>query len=370
MREPAAFLFDEPLSNLDAALRVGMRLEIMELHEKLKTTMIYVTHDQVEAMTMADKIVVLQAGVIEQVGSPLDLYHAPRNRFVAGFHRLAQDEPDRRAPRPPSTGPRPSVSAPSILASPRRTGCGKAPSAWRNTLDPIHSFHVHETGLTEMMTVRISGDIAARHGDTIYLTPEADKIHKFRCGRPADRMSRTCAGNRRLSPESARAASVAVLRSAFIAEGCDRRHCRREPRRGASRRGGELGEAAYAVNMDVTDQDSIDAAIGAVIDREGKARHPGEQCRARFDAAETVDITRDSYERLYAVNVAGTLFTMQAAAARRMIAQGHGGKIINMASQAGRRGEGLVLVYCSTQGRRYLDDAVGGPQPDFPTAST
>ncbi|MBD3623989.1 MAG: ABC transporter ATP-binding protein, partial [Rhodobacteraceae bacterium] len=75
VREPAAFLFDEPLSNLDAALRVGMRLEISELHERLKTTMIYVTHDQVEAMTMADKIVVLHAGLIEQVGSPLELYH-------------------------------------------------------------------------------------------------------------------------------------------------------------------------------------------------------------------------------------------------------------------------------------------------------
>ncbi|MEO0914418.1 MAG: ABC transporter ATP-binding protein, partial [Pseudomonadota bacterium] len=85
VREPAAFLFDEPLSNLDAALRVNMRLEISELHESLKTTMIYVTHDQVEAMTMADKIVVLQAGVIEQVGSPLELYHNPRNVFVAGF---------------------------------------------------------------------------------------------------------------------------------------------------------------------------------------------------------------------------------------------------------------------------------------------
>jgi multiple sugar transport system ATP-binding protein len=85
VREPAAFLFDEPLSNLDAALRVGMRLEISELHKRLKTTMIYVTHDQVEAMTMADKIVVLHAGVIEQVGSPLELYREPRNLFVAGF---------------------------------------------------------------------------------------------------------------------------------------------------------------------------------------------------------------------------------------------------------------------------------------------
>ncbi|MCA3557694.1 MAG: ABC transporter ATP-binding protein [Rhodobacter sp.] len=85
VREPKAFLFDEPLSNLDAALRVNMRLEISELHQTLKTTMIYVTHDQVEAMTMADKIVVLNQGRIEQVGSPLDLYRSPANLFVAGF---------------------------------------------------------------------------------------------------------------------------------------------------------------------------------------------------------------------------------------------------------------------------------------------
>ena len=79
VRQPKAFLFDEPLSNLDAALRINMRLEIMELHQQLKTTMIYVTHDQVEAMTMADKIVVLDQGNIEQVGSPLELYRAPDN---------------------------------------------------------------------------------------------------------------------------------------------------------------------------------------------------------------------------------------------------------------------------------------------------
>jgi len=85
VRQPTAFLFDEPLSNLDAALRVTMRLEISELHQQLGTTMIYVTHDQVEAMTMADKIVVLNAGFIEQIGSPLELYHRPRNMFVAGF---------------------------------------------------------------------------------------------------------------------------------------------------------------------------------------------------------------------------------------------------------------------------------------------
>lgn len=85
VRSPKVFLFDEPLSNLDAALRVQMRLELASLHDSLQATMIYVTHDQVEAMTLADKIVVLQGGIVEQVGSPLELYHHPRNLFVAGF---------------------------------------------------------------------------------------------------------------------------------------------------------------------------------------------------------------------------------------------------------------------------------------------
>ena len=85
VRNPEVFLFDEPLSNLDASLRVQTRLEIARLHERLKSTMIYVTHDQVEAMTLADKIVVLRAGVIEQVGTPMELYETPANAFVAQF---------------------------------------------------------------------------------------------------------------------------------------------------------------------------------------------------------------------------------------------------------------------------------------------
>jgi lactose/L-arabinose transport system ATP-binding protein len=85
VRKPEVFLFDEPLSNLDAELRVHMRIEIARLHKRLGATMIYVTHDQVEAMTLADKIVVLQGGKVEQVGSPLELYDNPDNRFVAGF---------------------------------------------------------------------------------------------------------------------------------------------------------------------------------------------------------------------------------------------------------------------------------------------
>ena len=85
VRHPGVFLFDEPLSNLDAALRVDMRMELSKLHSDLKATMIYVTHDQVEAMTLADKIVVLNEGLVQQVGSPLELYHSPANLFVAGF---------------------------------------------------------------------------------------------------------------------------------------------------------------------------------------------------------------------------------------------------------------------------------------------
>ncbi len=85
VRDPKVFLFDEPLSNLDAALRSQMRIELSDLHRKLGATMIYVTHDQVEAMTMADKIVVLNAGRVEQVGTPMELYNAPVSPFVAGF---------------------------------------------------------------------------------------------------------------------------------------------------------------------------------------------------------------------------------------------------------------------------------------------
>jgi multiple sugar transport system ATP-binding protein len=85
VRDPQVFLFDEPLSNLDAKLRVAMRTEIKELHQRLRTTTVYVTHDQIEAMTMADKIVVMQDGIVEQMGAPLELYDKPDNKFVAGF---------------------------------------------------------------------------------------------------------------------------------------------------------------------------------------------------------------------------------------------------------------------------------------------
>ena len=178
VREPAAFLFDEPLSNLDAALRVGMRLEISELHKRLKTTMIYVTHDQVEAMTMADKIVVLQAGVIEQVGSPLDLYRAPRNLFVAGFigsPRMNFIEGAEAAKYSAHTvGIRPEHIAVSDTEGPWSGVVGVSEHLGSDTF-----FHVHDTGLADTITVRADGEVGFRHGDRIHLSPREDMIHRF-----------------------------------------------------------------------------------------------------------------------------------------------------------------------------------------------
>ncbi len=178
VREPAAFLFDEPLSNLDAALRVGMRLEISELHERLATTMIYVTHDQVEAMTMADKIVVLQAGVIEQVGSPIELYRAPRNLFVAGFigsPKMNFIEGEEAAKHDAQT----------IGIRPEHITVSETGGEWSGVVSVSEHlgsdtfFHVHETGLAETITVRADGEVGFRHGDRIHMTPRADVIHRF-----------------------------------------------------------------------------------------------------------------------------------------------------------------------------------------------
>ncbi|PIE08071.1 MAG: sugar ABC transporter ATP-binding protein [Rhodobacterales bacterium] len=178
VREPAAFLFDEPLSNLDAALRVGMRLEISELHKRLGTTMIYVTHDQVEAMTMADKIVVLQAGVIEQVGSPLELYQTPRNRFVASFIGSPKmniiDGPE--AAR---------HNAAAIGIRPEHIGIGGESGTWKGTVGVSEHlgsdtfFHVQCAVSREPLTVRASGEKALAYGADVWLTPQPEHLHRF-----------------------------------------------------------------------------------------------------------------------------------------------------------------------------------------------
>ncbi len=178
VREPAAFLFDEPLSNLDAALRVGMRLEISELHERLKTTMIYVTHDQVEAMTMADRIVVLRAGVIEQVGSPLELYRTPRNVFVAGFigsPRMNFLDGEEAASRGAATiGVRPEHIAASATEGRWKGRIGVSEHLGSDTF-----LHVHIEGREEPLTVRQDGEVDLHHGDEVWLTPDEEKVHRF-----------------------------------------------------------------------------------------------------------------------------------------------------------------------------------------------
>jgi len=178
VREPEAFLFDEPLSNLDAALRVGMRLEIMELHKKLSTTMVYVTHDQVEAMTMADKIVVLQNGVIEQIGSPLDLYSTPQNKFVAGFigspkmNLIQGSEAEKQ-------------NAATIGVRPEHLTVSKTDGLWKGRVGVAEHLgsdtfiHIHDTGLLEVMTARITGNIQVQQDEIIYITPALEQLHRF-----------------------------------------------------------------------------------------------------------------------------------------------------------------------------------------------
>jgi multiple sugar transport system ATP-binding protein len=177
VRQPKAFLFDEPLSNLDAALRVNMRLEISELHQTLKTTMIYVTHDQVEAMTMADKIVVLNRGNIEQVGSPLDLYRSPANLFVAGFigsPRMNFIEGNEAK----------KYTAKTIGVRPEHLVVSKTDGVWRGTVGVAEHLgsdtfvHVHSDELGQL-TARTGGEVPLKYGEVIYLTPESSKIHRF-----------------------------------------------------------------------------------------------------------------------------------------------------------------------------------------------
>jgi multiple sugar transport system ATP-binding protein len=176
VREPSLFLFDEPLSNLDAALRVGTRIEIAKLHRQLGATMVYVTHDQVEAMTLADRIVVLNAGRIEQVGKPMELYTTPANLFVAGFigspsiNFLGADYASR-------------LGATTIGVRPEHLRIG-AGGPWEGTI--IHAEHLGSDSMFYVevpgagtLTVRTQGDTAHQIGETVGLAPIEAKIHRF-----------------------------------------------------------------------------------------------------------------------------------------------------------------------------------------------
>lgn len=188
VRDPQVFLFDEPLSNLDAKLRIQMRTEIKELHQRLKTTTVFVTHDQIEAMTLADRIVVMQDGNIEQVGTPLDLYDNPRNVFVATFigapsmNLLAGDLADGKM-----------TVGGQLFAGP--SGAGKAVLGVRpehlilsDDGLPMEVKVVEPTGSETMVFLRFEGqDVTAvfreRHafasGQTIHLKPDPDHLHVF-----------------------------------------------------------------------------------------------------------------------------------------------------------------------------------------------
>ncbi|WP_105416949.1 ABC transporter ATP-binding protein [Neorhizobium sp. T25_27] len=177
VREPKLFLFDEPLSNLDAALRVQTRLEIAGLHRRLKATMIYVTHDQVEAMTLADKIVVLNAGAIEQIGSPMELYNKPANVFVAGFIGSPQMN-FIAAEKLGQTG------AETIGVRPEHIALSRESGDWKGKV--IHVEHLGadtivylETEATGLLTVRLFGEHAYAPDDVVFATPDRASLHRF-----------------------------------------------------------------------------------------------------------------------------------------------------------------------------------------------
>ncbi|NKJ38832.1 sn-glycerol-3-phosphate ABC transporter ATP-binding protein UgpC [Rhizobium lusitanum] len=177
VREPELFLFDEPLSNLDAALRVQTRLEIARLHRSLKATMIYVTHDQVEAMTLADKIVVLNAGAIEQIGSPMELYNRPANVFVAGFIGSPQMNfvPAEKLGQ---------SGAKTVGIRPEHITLSRDQGTWSAKV--IHVEHLGadtiiylESDVTGLLTVRLFGEHQYEPDEMVYATPDATHMHRF-----------------------------------------------------------------------------------------------------------------------------------------------------------------------------------------------
>ena len=204
VREPEVFLFDEPLSNLDAALRVRMRYEFASLHERLKTTMIYVTHDQIEAMTLADRIVVLNGGVIEQVGSPMALYEHPANLFVAGFIGSpkmnlipaeivtasasgatvrtaggqtleASVEASRAKP-----GDRVTLGVrPEHLVLTGATNALTTTASFVETLGHATYAYAQMAGLAETLTVQLPGEVRPKAGDALELHVLAEQAHLF-----------------------------------------------------------------------------------------------------------------------------------------------------------------------------------------------
>ncbi len=177
VRNPKVFLFDEPLSNLDAALRSDMRMELTDLHAKLRTTMIYVTHDQVEAMTMADKIVVLNGGRIEQAGSPMDLYNRPDTTFVAGFigsprMNIFEGEIAKK------------LGCKTYGIRPEHITLSSQSGEWQGTVRHVEKLgadaivHLQTEGLGPLV-VRTTGDTPLHIGDQTWASPMSEKVFKL-----------------------------------------------------------------------------------------------------------------------------------------------------------------------------------------------
>jgi multiple sugar transport system ATP-binding protein len=193
VRDPQVFLFDEPLSNLDAKLRVAMRTEIKALHQRLKTTTVYVTHDQIEAMTMADKIVVMHDGIVEQIGAPLELYDRPANLFVAGFiGSPAMNVLEGRLEAngfavgdmllPVASAPASSMGRPAYY--------GIRPEHFRLSGEgmPIEVIVIEPTGSETQVVAKVAGKeftcvfrerISARPGEIIHVQPDPALVHLF-----------------------------------------------------------------------------------------------------------------------------------------------------------------------------------------------
>jgi multiple sugar transport system ATP-binding protein len=194
VRDPQVFLFDEPLSNLDAKLRVQMRTEIKELHQRLKTTTIFVTHDQIEAMTMADRIVVMHDGIIEQIGTPLELYDSPRNLFVAGFIGSPAMNFLKGAAKGDGSievgGTRLPVAGKHAMTDGQPVVYGIRPEHLELANDgfPAKVAVIEPTGSETMVVVRVGEEelvalFRERHqfapGQTVHLRPRVDQVHLF-----------------------------------------------------------------------------------------------------------------------------------------------------------------------------------------------
>ena len=177
VREPKLFLFDEPLSNLDAALRVNTRLEIARLHHELKATMIYVTHDQVEAMTLADRIVVMNAGRIEQIGTPMELYNRPANMFVAGFIGSPQMN-FIDAERLGVSGAKTIGVRPEHIEVSADAGDWKGVAVHVEHLGPDTNIYL-DTEKAGTLTVRLFGEVHFEAGTTLYASAQPRHLFRF-----------------------------------------------------------------------------------------------------------------------------------------------------------------------------------------------